>query len=94
MAGNIGKAFKLANTPTGRKVISEAIRLARTEEGRKLIAQARKVAASPEGKRLLANATQLLRTPAEKGSTAAKGAAAEDSPLRKIIRDGFNGRKP
>ena len=89
MAGNIGKAIKLARTPTGRKVISEAIRLARSDEGKKLIAQARKVAASPEGRRLLANATQLLKTP-EKGA----GAAAEESPLRKIIRDGFNGRKP
>jgi hypothetical protein len=94
MAGNIGKAIKLARTPTGRKVISEAIRIARSDEGKKLIAQARKVAASPEGKRLLANATQLLKTPAEKGSAAARDAAAEESPLRKIIRDGFNGRKP
>jgi hypothetical protein len=89
MPGNIGKTIKLANTPTGRKVISEAIRLARTEEGKKLIAQARKVAASPEGKRLLSNATQLLKT-SEKNAT---GTPAE-SPLRKIIRDGFNGRKP
>ena len=88
MAGYMGKAFKFARTPEGRKVLSEAIRLARTEEGRKLIAQARKVAATPEGRRLIANATQLVRNPAETTKD------VQDSRAWQALRDRLNGRKP
>jgi ribosomal protein L34 len=88
MPGYMGKAFKFARTPEGRKVLSEAIRLARTDEGRKLIAQAKKVASSPEGRRLLANAAALVSTPKQTARN------AQESGLRQVIRDGFESRKP
>jgi hypothetical protein len=89
MALQIGKALKLANSPTGRKVLLEAIRVARSEEGRKLIAQARKVATSPEGKRLLAQAREhakhLARAP---GRTAGE---IDRAKAWQNVRDRFNG---
>jgi len=88
MAGHMGKAFKFAKTPQGRKMLKEVVRLARTEEGRKLIAQARKVATSPEGKRLIAQARHLIQAPGEVAHD------VEQSKRWQAFRDRFNGPKP
>jgi DNA-binding MarR family transcriptional regulator len=65
----LGKAIKLASSPTGRKAIRRAVLIARSEEGRKLIQQAKRTAqatgraaTAPETKeRLAAIRSRLLQ---------------------------------
>jgi len=84
----LGRAFKLARSPAGRKVLKQAVKVARSEEGRKLIAEARKMAKSPEGQRLLDQARRLVKLPSEAVH------APETKTRIQALRDRVGKRKP
>ena len=65
MPSPLGRAIKLAVSPSGRKAIGQAVRIARTEEGRKLMIQAQRVARSPEGRKLIEQAISAAKRTGE-----------------------------
>jgi hypothetical protein len=83
VASPLGRAIKLAASPSGRKAIQQAVRVARTDEGRKLMAQAQRVARSPEGRKLI---EQALSAAKATGKTAQSAESKERlAALRSLL---------